>query len=97
MRERDIEAYLVKEVKARGGEVRKLRWIGRRGAPDRLVLLPNCAPLMLELKAPGRKVTAQQMVEIMRLNDLNMTAGWADSLEAIDVWLDALLPAECQR
>jgi len=40
MRERDIEAHLVKRVKALGGEVRKVQWIGRRGAPDRLVMLP---------------------------------------------------------
>lgn len=41
MRESKIEAYLVKRVKALGGEVRKVQWIGRRGAPDRLVMLPN--------------------------------------------------------
>lgn len=40
MRESEIEAHLVKRVKAEGGEVRKVQWIGRRGAPDRLVLLP---------------------------------------------------------
>jgi hypothetical protein len=40
MRERDIEAHLVKRVKELGGEVRKVKWIGRRGAPDRLVMLP---------------------------------------------------------
>jgi hypothetical protein len=39
MRERDIEAHLVKRVKAMGGEVRKVQWIGRRGAPDRLVMI----------------------------------------------------------
>lgn len=41
MRESLIEAYLVKRVKAMGGEVRKVQWIGRRGAPDRLVMLPK--------------------------------------------------------
>jgi hypothetical protein len=41
MRERDIERYLVKRVKELGGEVRKVQWIGRRGAPDRLVMLPS--------------------------------------------------------
>lgn len=41
MRERDIENYLVKRVKAMGGEVRKVKWIGRIGAPDRLVMLPE--------------------------------------------------------
>lgn len=40
MREREIEAYLVKRVKALGGEVRKVAWVGRQGAPDRLVLMP---------------------------------------------------------
>lgn len=39
-RESDIEKYLVKQVKAAGGEVRKVQWIGRSGAPDRLVMLP---------------------------------------------------------
>lgn len=40
MRERDIEDYLVKRVKAMGGECRKVQWIGRNSAPDRLVMLP---------------------------------------------------------
>ena len=41
MRERDIEEHLVQRVKELGGEVRKVKWIGRRGAPDRLVMLPE--------------------------------------------------------
>lgn len=40
MRESDIEKYLVKRVKELGGEVRKVKWVGRQGAPDRLVMLP---------------------------------------------------------
>lgn len=40
MKERDIEAYLVERVRELGGEIRKVKWIGRRGAPDRLVMLP---------------------------------------------------------
>ncbi len=41
MRESDIERHLVRRVKELGGEVRKVRWIGRKGAPDRLVMLPE--------------------------------------------------------
>lgn len=41
MRERDIEKYLVKRVKQLGGEVRKVQWVGRVGAPDRVVMLPS--------------------------------------------------------
>ena len=44
MRERDIEAYLVKRVKVLGGEVRKVQWVGRKSAPDRLVMLPDPGP-----------------------------------------------------
>lgn len=41
MRESQIERYLVKRVKELGGEVRKVQWVGRQGAPDRLVMLPK--------------------------------------------------------
>lgn len=41
IRERDVEAYLVKRVKQLGGEVRKVQWIGRSSAPDRVVMFPN--------------------------------------------------------
>ena len=41
MRESQIEKYLVKRVKELGGEVRKVQWVGRRSAPDRLVMLPS--------------------------------------------------------
>jgi len=41
LRERDIEKHLVQRVKALGGEVRKVQWVGRRGAPDRVVMLPE--------------------------------------------------------
>lgn len=40
VKESDIEAHLVKRVKELGGEVRKVQWVGRAGAPDRLVMLP---------------------------------------------------------
>lgn len=56
MRERDIEKYLVERVKALGGEVRKVKWIGRNGAPDRLVMLP-VLPMVREETLCGLPVT----------------------------------------
>lgn len=41
MRESDIEDYLVKRVNAFGGETRKVEWVGRAKAPDRVVMLPG--------------------------------------------------------
>lgn len=45
LRESQIEKRLVQRVKELGGEVRKVKWIGRAGAPDRLVMLPEIAQL----------------------------------------------------
>lgn len=41
MRESALEKYLDKRVKEVGGVTRKIAYIGRRGCPDRLVLLPR--------------------------------------------------------
>lgn len=69
MTEADIEKYLVSRVKALGGKVRKVKWIGRNGAPDRLVMLPGVPgevtpmsqwasrTIWVELKAPGGLAT----------------------------------------
>lgn len=63
MRERDIEQYLVKRVKAMGGEVRKVKWIGRRGAPDRLVMLPADRGLVVDMSKPITATQVQAMWE----------------------------------
>lgn len=44
LKERDIVAQLVKRVIAKGGEVRKVKWIGRNNAPDTVVMLPDPCP-----------------------------------------------------
>lgn len=53
MRESVIEKHLVKRVKELGGEVRKVQWVGRRGAPDRLVMLPAKVTRSLRKSALG--------------------------------------------
>jgi hypothetical protein len=58
MLERDIEDYLTKRVKAMGGEVRKVQWIGRNSAPDRLVMLPVWEP------SPGNRYARTFWVEL---------------------------------
>lgn len=54
MREEKIEAYLVRRVKELGGEVRKVKWLGRKGAPDRLVLLPEARKTVAHDGPKGR-------------------------------------------
>lgn len=91
MRERDIERHLVKRVKQLGGEVRKVEWIGRRGAPDRLIMLPRSAgflPAMptvwVELKAPGVAPEPYQLREHERMRALGQRVVVIDSIEGVE-------------
>ena len=91
MRESKVEEHLVKRVKALGGEVRKVGWIGRANAPDRLVLLPDrwrpCrAPWhpLIELKRPTKGATKAQAREHERLRAAGFTVLVLNSIEAID-------------
>jgi hypothetical protein len=84
-RESDIEKHLVKRVKELGGEVRKVQWIGRRGAPDRLVMLPreaNC--IWVELKAPGEKPRPEQAREHDRMRAMGQLVVVIDSIEGVE-------------
>lgn len=97
MRERDIERHLVKRVKELGGEVRKVQWVGRRGAPDRLVMLPaswkgrrtsgfwdSDTPIWIELKAPGVKPEPHQLREHERMRRMGQRVVVIDSIEGVE-------------
>lgn len=94
MRESVIEKYLVKRVKELGGEVRKVQWVGRRGAPDRLVMLPfhaerygcnsSCRTVWVELKATGIKPEAHQLREHARMRAMGQRVVVIDSIEGVD-------------
>lgn len=90
MRERDIEKYLIHQVEKLGGEVRKVQWVGRNGAPDRLVMLPGYA-LWVELKRPGGKAAfpknpheRQQQREHERMRAAGQRVEVIDSFESVD-------------
>lgn len=83
MRESKIEAYLVDRVIALHGEVRKVRWIGRNGAPDRLVMLPG-RTIWIELKRPGERPRPSQTREHARMRAMGQIVVVVDSLEGVD-------------
>lgn len=87
MLERTVEQHLVARVKALGGEIRKAQWIGRRGAPDRRVLVPGRAPVWIELKRPGEVAEPHQVREHNRMRRLGELVEVLDSVEAVDAWL----------
>ena len=83
MREREVERALIRAVAARGGEVRKVAWVGRRHAPDRLVLLPG-RWFWAELKRPGEKPRPGQAREHDRLRRYGHEVLVIDSPEAVE-------------
>ena len=100
MKESSIESYLVQRVKALGGEVRKVQWIGRKGAPDRLVMLPERNPVLgnafnntywVELKAEGLAALfphtpheRQQHREHERMRSMGQRVVVIDSFEGVE-------------
>lgn len=88
MRENEIEEYLVHCAKRAGGEVRKLKWIGRRGAPDRVVMLPLGETIWVELKAPGKAAKPHQLREHDRMRRMGQVVEVIDSMLAVDTLLN---------
>lgn len=82
MRELTIETYLIKCVKELGGECRKVKWVGRKGAPDRLVMLPNVS-FWVELKATGEKTKPHQLREHSRMRAMGLQVEIIDSIERV--------------
>ena len=91
--EKEIEAYLRIRVKKLGGIAYKFTSPGNDGVPDRLVLLPNGSISFVELKAPGKKPSKLQMVQINRIKNLGFEVNVIDSKELVD----KLYPLEGDR
>jgi hypothetical protein len=81
VKESKVEDFFVEQRK-RGGEVRKVKWLGRAHAPDRLALLPG-KHFYAELKAPGKSARAGQQREHMRMRFAGCKVYVLDTIEAI--------------
>jgi hypothetical protein len=75
--EKDIEAYLVKRVKALGGHAYKFVSPSNRGVADRLVVLPGVV-WFVEVKAEGGRLSPLQtlFIEQMKRLDQNVIVVW---------------------
>ncbi|MEQ1962564.1 VRR-NUC domain-containing protein [Xenorhabdus khoisanae] len=79
IREDVIERHLVNEVKKAGGIAYKFVSPGRRGVPERIVVLPNGRVVFVECKAPGEKPRSDQLREHERLRALGQKVVVLDS------------------
>lgn len=78
-----VQAYLVKRVKAEGGKTRKVRWIGRRSAPDQLVWF-TAPGAWVEVKRPGKDATEAQKREHKKLREDGWRVFVIDSKEGVE-------------
>lgn len=90
MLEREIEAYLYRQVVELGGICLKLEG-GHRGKPDRLVLMPGGRLTFVELKAPTGRLSTHQEHFKVRLFELGF--GWwvCSNKEQVDRLIQYLL------
>lgn len=85
MLESKIENYLRKRIRELKGEYRKVRWIGRRGAPDDLVWIPGWRTgRFAEAKRPGEPLDDHQYREHQRLWRMGFGVVKLDSIEDVD-------------
>ena len=84
MLEQEIEKQLVMAVKKMGGRAVKFMSPGFDGMPDRLVLLPGGKCGFVEVKAPGKKPRALQVVRHEMLKALGFKAYVLDAKEQIE-------------
>lgn len=89
MKERDVSHYLNKRVRELGGEIRRVKWIGRKNAPDKIVWLPG-ANGWAEEKRPGKVAEAAQAREHKRMAKAGMFVRVVDTFEDVDRFLGAL-------
>lgn len=87
MLEKQIEARLVKGVKALGG--RAYKWVspGNIGVPDRVVVLPGGYVEFVELKTERGRLSKSQIVQIERLAKLDQHVSVLYGAEEVDRYL----------
>jgi len=85
MREGPIEAYLVSEAERQSWLVRKVGWIGRKDAPDRVLM--KGVTLWVEAKATGEVPRPSQLREHERMRKAGQLVYVVDSFEAVDALL----------
>lgn len=85
MLERTVEEHFVSRAKHYGGEQRKIRYIGRKDATDRVLVL--CGQVFfVELKRPKGKPRASQVREHERLRAVGADVRVLDTIEAVDAF-----------
>lgn len=90
MSEKEIEQQLLKAVRKMGGRAVKFMSPGFDGMPDRLVLLPGGRCGFVEVKAPGMKPRALQLVRHEMLKAWGFKVYVLDAIGQIEEIIDEI-------
>lgn len=90
MLEKDIEARLVRGVKALGGKAYKFVSPGNIGVPDRMIVLPGGKIIFAELKTDSGVLSAMQRAQIKQLQDLGADVRVLKGLDQVRAFLAGL-------
>lgn len=88
MQETTIESIVVEYAEKRGVLVRKVAYLGRRGAPDRIFMFAGIVAFV-EFKRPGRKPDRLQSKEIERMQRRGVVVAVIDDIARGKEWIDA--------
>ncbi len=89
MLEAALEAKLVQMVKAKGGVAYKLDARFKKGAPDRVVVLPERPATFVELKTDTGRLSPMQRVELDRIRAAGGNAVVLYGLTQVQAFVDA--------
>lgn len=81
MRESGVELPVVRRAEAAGYYVRKVAWVGRKGAPDRLFARRDRGQVYIEFKRPGETPRSSQTREHKRMRDAGIEVHVCDDAQ----------------
>jgi len=96
MKESAIEKQVREYVETQGCQLIKFTSPGRRGWPDRLLLVPAerstddiARVCFIEFKAPGKYPRPEQLDIIRDLRMQGFDAMWTDNVQRVFTWMDS--------
>ena len=90
MLEREVEKKLVDGVRRLGGRAYKFASPGNDGVPDRIVVLPDTAPMFVELKTESGRLSRLQKVQITRLENLGQNVRVLYGVKDVENFLEEM-------
>lgn len=87
MLEKQVEEYLTRKVRERGGLSRKWSSPSHRGVPDRIIILPTSGVWFVEVKTSTGKLTELQKRELNTLKSHGAQTAVVYGKEGVDEWL----------